>query len=151
MFAPLAAPELRRYYAGHPAPPEASAPPAASISPRDGGTSPLTAPTAPAAAAAAVPMVHVLLVRYTVPVAEVAPHVPGHVAYLERRHADGTFLLSGQTVPDDLGGVILAVGDREHVEKAAAEDPFAVAGVAAYEIVTVEAGRAGAALRALLS
>ncbi|MFB4277072.1 hypothetical protein ACBJ59_17395 [Nonomuraea sp. MTCD27] len=27
---------------------------------------------------------------------------------LERRPADGTFLLSGQTVPDDLGGVILA-------------------------------------------
>ena len=85
-------------------------------------------------------MMHVLLVRYTVPIDQVAPHVPGHVAYLERRHADGTFLLSGQTVPDDLGGVILARGTREHVEKVAREDPFAVAGVAAYEIVTVDPG-----------
>ncbi|MEU6725752.1 YciI family protein [Nonomuraea wenchangensis] len=96
------------------------------------------------------PVLHVLLVRYTAPPAEVAPHVPGHVAYLRRWHADGMFLLSGQTVPDDLGGVILAVGDRERVERAAAEDPFAVAGVAAYDIVTVEAGRADARLRALL-
>ncbi|SEG93200.1 Uncharacterized conserved protein YciI, contains a putative active-site phosphohistidine [Nonomuraea solani] len=95
-------------------------------------------------------MLHVLLVRYTAPIDQVSPHVPGHVTYLERRHADGTFLLSGQTVPGDLGGVILAVGPREHVERVAAEDPFAVAGVAAYEIVTVEPGRIRDDLRALL-
>ncbi|MEV0378720.1 YciI family protein [Nonomuraea sp. NPDC050643] len=95
-------------------------------------------------------MLHVLLVRYTAPPDQVTPHVPGHVAYLERRHADGTFLLSGQTVPDSVGGVILAVGSREHVERVAAEDPFAVAGVAAYEIVTVEPGRLDDDLRKLL-
>ncbi|WP_433433371.1 YciI family protein [Nonomuraea sp. CA-141351] len=95
-------------------------------------------------------MLHVLLVRYTAPIDQVTPHVPGHVAYLERWHADGTFLLSGQTVPDSIGGVILAVGPREHVEKAAAEDPFAVAGVAEYEIVTVDPGRVRDDLRALL-
>ncbi|PZG01571.1 YciI family protein [Nonomuraea aridisoli] len=95
-------------------------------------------------------MLHVLMVRYTAPLDDVTPHVPGHVAYLERRHADGTFLLSGQTVPDDIGGVILAVGSREHVEKAAAEDPFAVAGVATYEIVTVDPGRMNDELRRLL-
>jgi uncharacterized protein YciI len=96
-------------------------------------------------------MPHVLLVRYTAPPDQVSPHVPGHVAYLERHHADGTFLLSGQTVPDDLGGVILARGSRESVERAAAGDPFAVAGVAAYEIVTVEPGRLGDDLRELLT
>ena len=96
-------------------------------------------------------MLHVLLVRYTAPIDEVAPHVPGHVAYLERAHADGTFLLSGQTVPDDVGGVILAAGSRERVEKVAAGDPFAVAGVAAYEIVTVDPGRVHDGLRELLA
>ncbi|GAA4911521.1 hypothetical protein HD597_012163 [Nonomuraea thailandensis] len=30
-------------------------------------------------------MLHVLLVRCTAPPGEVTPHVPGHVAYLERR------------------------------------------------------------------
>ncbi|MER7502840.1 YciI family protein [Nonomuraea pusilla] len=93
---------------------------------------------------------HVLLVRYTDGPEPAAPHVPGHVAYLERWHGEGTFLLSGQTVPDTLGGVILAVGAREHVERVAAEDPFAVAGVAAYEIVTVEPGRLRGDLRTLL-
>lgn len=96
-------------------------------------------------------MLHVLLVRYTAPLDQVTPHVPGHVAYLERRHADGTFLLSGQTVPDSIGGVILAVGAWEDVEKAAAEDPFAVAGVAAYEIITVDPARMNGGLRNLLS
>ncbi|AQZ69296.1 unnamed protein product [[Actinomadura] parvosata subsp. kistnae] len=96
-------------------------------------------------------MLHVLLVRYTVPADQVTPHVPGHVAYLERHHADGTFLLSGQTVPDDLGGVILATGPRERVERVAAEDPFAVAGVAAYEIVSVDPGRLHEELRGLLT
>jgi uncharacterized protein YciI len=96
-------------------------------------------------------MLHVLLVRYTAPLDEVTPHVPGHVAYLERHHADGTFLLSGQTVPDDLGGVILATGPRERVERVAAGDPFAVAGVAAYEIVTVDPGRLHEDLRELLT
>ncbi|MFC5824390.1 YciI family protein [Nonomuraea insulae] len=96
-------------------------------------------------------MLHVLFVRYTAPLDQVTPHVPGHVAYLERWHADGTFLLSGQTVPDDLGGVILARGAREHVEEVAAGDPFAVAGVAAYEIVTVDPGRGHEQLRELIT
>lgn len=96
-------------------------------------------------------MLHVLFVRYTAPLDQVAPHVTGHVAYLERWHADGTFLLSGQTVPDDLGGVILARGAREHLEEVAAGDPFAVAGVAAYEIVTVDPGRGHEQMRALIT
>ncbi|RJL21717.1 YciI family protein [Bailinhaonella thermotolerans] len=95
-------------------------------------------------------MLHILLVRYTVPEAEVAPHVPAHVAHLERHHADGTFLASGQTVPAELGGAILAVGDRARIEEIAAADPFAQAGVARYDIVTIDAGRAHPALRALL-
>ena len=94
-------------------------------------------------------MLHVMVVRYTAPMDAVAPLVPGHVEYLERWHAEGVFLGSGQTMPDDIGGVILAAGPRELVEKVAAEDPFAQAGVAAYEIITVDLARAHPALTVL--
>jgi uncharacterized protein YciI len=86
-------------------------------------------------------MVHLLILRYTAPVDEVAPHVSAHEAHLDRWHGEGTFLVSGQSVPDDLGGAIVAIGERSAVEAIAAADPFVKAGVARYEIVSIEAGR----------
>lgn len=44
-------------------------------------------------------------------------------------------------VPANLGGVTLAIGTREEIQRAAAEDPFVVAGVADYEILTVDPAR----------
>lgn len=86
-------------------------------------------------------MLHVLLLRYTQTPDDAAPHVPDHVEYLETHHDDGTFVLSGQTAPDDVGGVILARGSRTAVERIAATDPFIVAGVGAYEIISVDPGQ----------
>lgn len=84
-----------------------------------------------------------LRVHYTGTEADSAPYTAAHVDYLRRHHADGTFLLSGQTVPSEDGGVIVACGvDRDTAEAIAAQDPFVVAGVARYEITTVAAGRA---------
>ncbi len=80
----------------------------------------------------------------------VAPVVPGHVDYLDRWHSYGVFLASGQTEPEEIGGVILAAGPRELVEKVAAEDPFVLADVAAYEIISVNVARAHPELGALL-
>ncbi|RCV56693.1 YciI family protein [Marinitenerispora sediminis] len=95
--------------------------------------------------------VHLLIVRYTVPPAQVGPHVPAHVRYLERHHEEGVFLVSGTSVPAELGGAIVATGvSRERVEQITAEDPFVRAGVAAYEIVTIDAGRRHPALAELL-
>ncbi|MFC3998852.1 YciI family protein [Nocardiopsis sediminis] len=95
-------------------------------------------------------MLHILIVRYTVPADQVTPHVAEHVAYLEHHHADGTFLLSGQTVPADIGGVILAQGERASVEGVSAEDPFVAAGVAEHEVITVDPGRVDPSLATLL-
>lgn len=53
-------------------------------------------------------MLHLLSLHYTVPEQAAEPFIPGHVAYLERHHQDGTFLVSGQTVPTSIGGVIIA-------------------------------------------
>ncbi|WP_207944507.1 YciI family protein [Actinomadura rubrisoli] len=70
---------------------------------------------------------------------------------LERHHADGTFLLSGQTVPSEDGGLILAAGvDRATAEKITTEDPFVEAGVGRYSITTVTPGRVHPALASLL-
>jgi uncharacterized protein YciI len=87
-------------------------------------------------------MFHVLVLGYTVPKDQVEPHVAEHVKYLERYHGDGTFVLSGQTVPTQDGGVILATGlDRAGIETVAASDPFLTAGVAEYVIITITPGR----------
>jgi uncharacterized protein YciI len=94
-------------------------------------------------------MFHVLVLRYTASLDKIDAHVPDHVTYLERHHADGTFVVSGHTVPEDIGGVILATGSRIAIDKIAAEDPFVRAGVAEYEIVTVDPQRTHGDLRDL--
>ncbi|WP_205829936.1 MULTISPECIES: YciI family protein [unclassified Microbispora] len=69
-------------------------------------------------------MPHVVIVSYTGSEEDAAPFVRDHVAYLERHHADGVFLVSGPTVPSSQGGAILAHGvDRETIERISAEDP----------------------------
>ena len=96
-------------------------------------------------------MMHVLILRYTVSAAEAEPHVPDHVEFLERHHAGGTFVFSGQTVPRDIGGAILATGlDRSAIEKVAAADPLVEAGVGSYEIITVIPDRAHSDLAEVL-
>lgn len=97
-------------------------------------------------------VLHLLILRYLVPMTEVEPHVAHHVRYLERHHGDGVFLASGQTVPVDEGGAIVARGvDRERIERITADDPFVRAGVAGYEIVTITAGRVHPDLSGLLT
>jgi uncharacterized protein YciI len=90
---------------------------------------------------------HLLSLRYTASEREAGPFVAAHIEFLERHHRDGTFLVSGQTVPSAQGGAIVAAGiDRDAVERITAEDPFVVAGVAAYTITTVDPARTHPAL-----
>lgn len=96
------------------------------------------------------PVLHVLIVRHVAAPELVAPHVAQHVAYLERHHESGTFLLSGPAVLEEHGGVIVAHGDRDEVERITREDAFVRAGVSTYEIVTINARRIHPALEDLL-
>jgi uncharacterized protein YciI len=92
-------------------------------------------------------LLHVLLLRRTSQVTA----IDRHVAYLERYHREGTFLLSGPAEHDGVDEVILAAGPREQIEQLAAEDPLVVAGQATYEIVAVDVTRRHDALALLLT
>ncbi|MCE9667299.1 YciI family protein [Myxococcus stipitatus] len=96
-------------------------------------------------------MLHVLHLHYRHSERAAEPHVADHVRFLERHHREGTFIFSGQTEPTSHGGVILARDvDRATVERIASEDPFILAGVADYTILTLTPGRVHPSLAALL-
>lgn len=87
-------------------------------------------------------MLHLLSLTYTAAEQDAAPFVQDHVAYLEEHHHEGTFLVSGQTVPSSVGGAIVAHGvDRPTIEQITARDPFVTHGVAKYTITTIAPGR----------
>ncbi|MFD5661106.1 YciI family protein [Streptomyces hirsutus] len=87
-------------------------------------------------------MLHLLSLNYTASEQAAGPFIKDHVAYLERHHRDGTFLISGQTVPTSIGGAIIAHGaDRSTIEQITAQDPFVTNGVAQYTITTITPGR----------
>ncbi|MFG2337861.1 YciI family protein [Streptomyces yangpuensis] len=76
----------------------------------------------------------VMELSYTAPLEAVEEQMDAHIAWLDGYYASGVFLASGRKVPRE-GGVILAGGvSRAEIERIAAEDPFAVAGVCAYRI-----------------
>jgi uncharacterized protein YciI len=88
----------------------------------------------------------VLELTYIAPENRVDAVLSEHVAWLDERYGDGTFLASGRKVPRD-GGVIIAVApDRATVEALTAEDPFVKAGVAEYRIVEFVATKTAPAL-----
>jgi uncharacterized protein YciI len=96
-------------------------------------------------------MLHLLLLEYTASERGAEPHVADHVDFLERHHREGTFVVSGQTLPSAHGGAIVVRGiDRATAERIAASDPFARAGVARYTVTTIDPGRVHPALASLL-
>ncbi|MFE0582843.1 YciI family protein [Streptomyces sp. NPDC058874] len=91
----------------------------------------------------------VMELTYTAPVETVEEQMDAHIAWLDGYYAAGVFLASGRKVPRD-GGVILAAGvSRAEIEKIAAGDPFAVAGVCSYRITEFMATKTSADLAAV--
>jgi len=89
------------------------------------------------------------LLSYRVPLDQVDPHVPAHMAWLAEHYARGQFLLSGRKEPRS-GGVILAnASTRAEAEAIAATDPLVASGVAHCEVVEFLVGNAAPALQAL--
>ncbi len=76
-----------------------------------------------------------LISKYVKPMEIIDELLEEHRAYLDRYYRTGHFICSGRQEPR-VGGVILCKGgDRAEVEAIIAEDPFAIAGAAEYEII----------------
>lgn len=77
----------------------------------------------------------IVLLTYTAPLAQIDRLGPAHRDWLRACYDDGIFLASGPQEPR-VGGAILAHGlPREELEARLAQDPFAQAGAATYQIV----------------
>ncbi len=77
-------------------------------------------------------VVHVI---YLKPFGEVEPFVPSHRSYLDRVLSSGALLLSGPLVPRTGGVLFMRGSDRSVIERILAADPYALAGVARYEVL----------------
>lgn len=75
----------------------------------------------------------VLDLTYVAGLEIVEQHLAGHRKYLSENYGSGVFLASGRKEPRT-GGVILAQGERDQIEKIIATDPFAIYGAAEYRV-----------------
>ena len=71
---------------------------------------------------------------YKAPLDQIDAAMKAHMAWLSTHYAAGTFLASGRKIPRE-GGVILAVGERAHIEAIAKDDPFVSRGLADTRII----------------
>jgi uncharacterized protein YciI len=75
----------------------------------------------------------VAILTYKVPLDVVDAHRPAHIDWLNDCLAQGTLLAAGRTNPPT-GGVLMMKGERGALETLLKTDPFAVHGVADYDI-----------------
>ncbi|WP_337882039.1 YciI family protein [Chromobacterium haemolyticum] len=80
----------------------------------------------------------IVSLSYIAPLSDIDALLEQHVAWLRQGYASGLLLASGRKTPRT-GGVILARGERAELEALLARDPFAVAGLARYEITEFHA------------
>ena len=78
----------------------------------------------------------ILSLTYVAPLEDADKHMDAHMAWVREGYDTGVFLASGRKVPRT-GGVVVARGDRATIEAMCAADPFAVHGIARYEITEV--------------
>ncbi|MBA8901326.1 YciI family protein [Phyllobacterium sp. P30BS-XVII] len=93
---------------------------------------------------------YVVSLNYVAPLEELDAVIDGHIAFLDRHYASGTFLASGRKVPRT-GGVILARSESEEALRAIlAEDPFWQKKLATYDIQQFVATKVQKGLEGLL-
>ena len=93
----------------------------------------------------------VVLLHYSQPLEVIDGLLDAHRRYLDDNYARGVFLASGRRMPRT-GGVILArAAGREVLAAILAEDPFARAGAASYEIIEFLPGKVAPGLEGLLA
>ncbi|WP_020664958.1 YciI family protein [Amycolatopsis benzoatilytica] len=77
----------------------------------------------------------VVVLTYTAPLDEIDQAMPDHVEWLSKQYDDGHFLASGRQNPRIGGVIITRPMDRANLDAILAADPFAIKGLASYEII----------------
>jgi len=91
---------------------------------------------------------YVVLLNYTATLDEIDAALGAHVAWLEKHYAQGNFVASGGRKPRT-GGVIIAHRmDRGRLDEILVTDPFAVKGLAEYDVVEFAATKTAPELSA---
>lgn len=91
---------------------------------------------------------YIVSLTYHRPIEEVESYLEGHIAWLQRYFAAGSFIASGRKNPRT-GGVILAKDmERTRLDAILAEDPFVA--VANYEVTNVALTTASTGFEALV-
>jgi uncharacterized protein YciI len=80
-------------------------------------------------------VLYIVSLKYKVPLEEADKVFPEHIAYIEKYHAAGKYIISGRREPR-VGGVLIAANcTRDEIEKIVAEDPYNQKGIADFEII----------------
>ena len=90
----------------------------------------------------------IVSLSYIAPLEESDAQLEHHVLWLKQCYADGLFLASGRKEPRT-GGIILARGERHVLQQRLAQDPFALAGLARYDMTEFHPSMTAAGLEAL--
>jgi uncharacterized protein YciI len=80
-------------------------------------------------------VLYIVSLKYKVPLVEADKVFPEHIAYIEKYHAAGKYIISGRREPR-IGGVLIAANcTRDEIENIVAEDPYNQKGIADFEII----------------
>ncbi len=94
---------------------------------------------------------YLLIVSYTKPADEVAPHIPAHAAWVKKYLDEGVFLFAGPK-KSKLGGVILTKSiDKDRLKKIISEDSYVQQDVCEYQIIDFDCKVAAPQLQMLMN
>jgi uncharacterized protein YciI len=80
-------------------------------------------------------ILYIVSLTYKVSLEEADKVFPEHIAYIEKYHALGKYIISGRREPR-VGGVLIAANcTREEIEKIVADDPYNQKHIADFEII----------------
>jgi uncharacterized protein YciI len=80
-------------------------------------------------------LLFIVSLKYKVPLAKIEEFFPAHIAYAERFHAEGKYIISGRREPR-VGGILVAANcTLDEIKEIVANDPYNINGIADFEII----------------
>jgi len=81
----------------------------------------------------------IVLLTYKADLAELDRHLAAHRDWLNAGVASGRLMVAGRKVPRTGGALLVRAASRDEAAAWASTDPFAIAGLADYELIEVDA------------